>query len=116
MYKGLGSAYVLVGVDEDSLARVDSRRNSRTNSLSADGLDDIPFLLEIKNQDREFMRAALRDGCRVHDLEILLDDGVVVQFAIKDCVRIFFWVLAVDAIDPSSLQDNIGFEFQAGDT
>ena len=59
------------------------------------------------------MVAALSDGGAVHDVQVLFDHGVVIEFSVEQCVGVFLWIFAVDAIDARRLEDDIGIQFQS---
>ena len=86
--------------------------NTRADALSRNGFFDITVLLEIEDEDRNLVFAALRNGGAVHDTEVLVNDGVVIQFAVEDCVRIFFWVIAIDTVDAGRFQYDIRAQLQ----
>src|SRR5947209_12429213 len=73
--------------------------DQRTDFFAADGAEDVTVLAEIENEDRHVVLHAVGDRGTVHDAEIPLADGGVIQLAVQHGMRIPLGIVAIDAID-----------------
>src|SRR5438552_4749247 len=86
--------------------------DARADLFAADGPQDVAVLPEVEDKDRHVVLHAVGDRRAVHNAEVPLADGRIVELAIEHRVRIPLGVVAVNTIDACRLEQNVGLQLQ----
>src|SRR5688572_29504255 len=63
--------------------------------------------LQREDDDRQLVVARECDGCRIHDLEVLLEHLVIADAVVALGVRVLLRVAVVDAVDLGALEQDL---------
>src|SRR5580704_3696826 len=90
-------------------------RYGGADAFAEDGAANVAGLVHVEDHDGHAVVHAQRDGGRIHDFQILVQDLAIGNLRKKFGVADFFGIGVVDAVDARGFEDDVGFNFHGAE-